>query len=81
MLHDKLEKGSIASLTITHLEVFVTKLTKLNHEVIIGIDPNEAFTGNAGDIARLCKTCQLIDPISIKHGTKGEPNICARGLD
>ena len=70
ILHDKLEKESIKSLTITHLEIFITKLAKLNHEVIIGIDANEVFTSNAGDIARLCKKYQLIDPISTNHGTK-----------
>ena len=79
ILHDTLEKESMASLTITHLEIFIIKLTKLNHEVIIGIDANEAFTSNAGDIARLCKKCQLIDPISTKHGTTGEPNTYTRG--
>ena len=81
MLHDKLEKKSIASLIITHLEIFIIKLTKLNHEVLIGIDANEAFTSNSGDIARLCKTYQLIDPASTKHGSKGEHNTYARGLD
>ena len=53
ILYDKLDKESIASLTITHLALFITKRTKLNHEFIIGIDVNEGFTRNAGDIARL----------------------------
>ena len=53
ILYDKLDKESIASLIITHLALFITKRTKLNHEFIIGIDANEAFTRNAGDIARL----------------------------
>ena len=37
ILQDKLEKESITSLTITHLEQFIHKLTKQNHEVILGI--------------------------------------------
>ena len=61
--------------------MFINKLTKLNHEVIIGIDANEAFTSNAGDIARLYKQCHIIDPISTIHGIKGEPNTYARGSD
>ena len=81
MIHDKLEKESISSLTITHLEILITKFTKLNHKVIIGTDANVVFKSNAGDIARLCKKCQLIDPISTKYRTKGEPNTYARGLD
>ena len=81
ILRDTLDKESIASLTITHLETFITKLNKLNHQVIIGIDANEAFKSNAGDIARLFKKCNLIDPISTKHGTAGEPNTYARGSD
>ena len=80
MIHDKLEKESISSLTITHLEILITKFTKLNHEVTIGTDANVAFKSNAGDIARLCKKCQLIDPISTKYRTKGEPNTYTRGL-
>ena len=76
-----LEEESIASLTITQLTIFIAKLTKLNHEVIIGIDAKESFTNNAGDIARLCKKCHLIDPISTKHGTTGEPNSYARGTE
>ena len=73
ILHDTLDKESIASLKITHLDLFINKITKLNHEVIIRIDTNEALTSNAGNIARLCKKCNLIDPISTKYGTAGEP--------
>ena len=81
MIHEKLEKENILSLTVTHLITFINKLTKLHHEIIIGTDTNEPFTSNAGDIARLYKQCNIIDPISIKHGTKDEPNTYARGLD
>ena len=81
ILRDSLDKESIASLTITHLEIFISKLTKLNYHVILVIDANEAFKSNAGDIARLFKKCNLIDTISTKHGTAGEPNIYARGSD
>ena len=71
ILRDSLDKESIASLTITHLEIFISKLTKLNHQLIIGIDANKAFKSNAGDIARLFKNYNLIDPISTNHGTAG----------
>ena len=81
MLHEKLEKESIASLTITNLEIFITKLTKLNYNVIICIDGNEAFTSNVYNIARVCTKGQLIDSISTQYGTKGEPNTYARGPD
>ena len=81
MLYDKLEKKNIVPLTITYLEIFITKITKLNHEVIIGIDANETFASNADDIARLCNKCQLIDPRSTKHETKGEPNTYTRVSD
>ena len=81
ILYDKLDKESIASLIITHLALFITKRTKLNHEFILGIDANEAFTFNAGDIARLWKKCNLIEPISTKHGTTGEPNTYTRCIE
>ena len=79
MIHDKLEKENIPSLTISHLVTFINKHTTLQHEIIIGNDVNEAFTSNAGDTARLCKQCNIIDSISTNHGTMGEPNIHARG--
>ena len=81
ILQDTLEKESITSLTIPYLEVLINKLTKLDREVIIEIDANEAFRSNAGDIARLCKECHFFDKISTMHGTTGEPNIYARGSD
>ena len=74
-------KESIASLTITHIEIFISKLTKLNHQVIIWIDANEVFKSNADDIARLFKKCNLINPISTKHGTARESHTYARGSD
>ena len=81
MFNDKIEKKRKVSLTITHPEIFIAKLTKLNHEVIIGIDANKAFTSNVGDTARLCKKYQLIDPISTKHIAKGEHSTYSRGSD
>ena len=36
---------------------------------------------NTGDTSRLYKQCQVINPISIKHDTRGESNICTRGSD
>ena len=81
VLRDSLDKESITSLTITRLEIFISKLTKLNYQVLIGIDANEAFKSKAGDIARLFKKCNLVGPILTKHGTAGEPNTYDRGSD
>ena len=55
MVHEKLEKVNIPSLTVTYIITFINKLTKLKHELIIIIDANEDFTSSASDIARLCK--------------------------
>ena len=61
--------------------IFISKITKLNHQVIIGIDANEAFKSNADDIEILFRKRNLIDPISTKHGNAKEPNKYASGSD
>ena len=46
MIHDKLKKESIPSLTILHLITFINNLTKSYSEIIIDIDTHETFTSN-----------------------------------
>ena len=38
------------------------------HEIIIVLDGNKYFTQAKGDIAFLCKQCQLYDPLYHLHG-------------
>ena len=80
MSHDKLEKQeNIQLLTILYLMKLINQLNELKDDIILGIDANEAFTSNSGDITKLYKQCKFINPISTKHDTIGEPNTYERG--
>ena len=45
----------------------ITRKQKDNHEIIVTIDGNESFVNAKGGISKLCKACQLYDPLSYRH--------------
>ena len=64
---------------ITDLADFINNLTKKQHEIIIGIDANEANDQPRNGVDKLLQLTKLIDVISQQHGIRKEPNTHIRG--
>ena len=64
---------------ITYLIQLVNSLKYPLHQVIILIDTTEVFVSKTGDVARLLRYTNMIDPIVMNHGFKNEPNTYKRG--
>ena len=64
---------------ITDLADFITNLIKKQHEIIVGIDSNEANDQPKNRVDKLFQLTKLIDVISQQHGIRKEPNTHIRG--
>ena len=67
------ESTDIREKMIDDLTTFINKLISENHEVILLIDANEPLTPGFG-IARLLKSTNIIDPITLRHGFRNIQN-------
>ena len=74
-----LEDMNIRDLMITDLTDFINNLTKKQHEIIIGIDANEANDQPKNGVDKLLQLIKLIDVFSQQHGILKEPNTHIRG--
>ena len=60
---------------ITDLAEFISILTNKKHEIIVGIDANEAINDQPKNgVEKLLQLTSLIDIISQQHGIRKEPN-------
>ena len=64
---------------ITDFADFINNLTTKQHEIIIGIDANEANDKPKNGVDKLLQLTKLIDVINQKHGIRKEPNTHIRG--
>ena len=69
---------SLSSLSIPYLIIFIHSIASLSRQIIIGIDGNEYFLSNKGDLSNLYVSCKLIYHIAVRHGITGEPNTYLR---
>ena len=74
-----LEDTNIRDLMIIDLAKFITKLHDKTHEIIVGIDTNEANEKPKNGLDKLLQLTKLIDVISQQHGIRKEPNTYIRG--
>ena len=70
---------SMSHNTINDLRFFINSQRNLGTEIILGMNANETANCKNSNIIKLCRTCKLCDPISMKHGTAREPNTFSRG--
>ena len=64
---------------INDLVEFISILTNKKHEIIVGIDANEANDQPKNGVDKLLQLTKLIDVISQQHGIRKEPNTHIRG--
>ena len=67
-----LEDTNIRDLMITYLAEFISILTNKKHEIIVGIDANEANDQPKNGVDKLLQLTSLIDIISQQHGIRKE---------
>lgn len=65
--------------TIIDLQFFINSQRILGAEIILGEDTNKTTNCKFSNIIKLCCTCKLYDPITMKHGTETELNNYSRG--
>ena len=53
--------------TINDLTIAVKRKQKDYHEIIVTMDGNDSFVNTKGGISKLCKVCQLYDPLTYLH--------------
>ena len=64
---------------ITDFADFINNLTTKQHEIIIGINANEANYKQKNGVDKFLQLTKLIDVISQQHGIRKEPNNHIRG--
>ena len=64
---------------INDLIIGVKIKQKYNHEIIVTMDGNESFVNAKGGIAKLCKACQLYDPLTYRHDLPNNISTYKRG--
>ena len=64
---------------INDLKGFISILLTKKHEIIVGIDANEANDQPKNGVDKLLQLTKLIDVISQQHGIRKEPNTHIRG--
>ena len=65
--------------TINDLIIEIKRKQKDDHEIIVTIDGNESFVNTKGGIAKLCKACQLYDPLTCRHELPNNISTYIRG--
>ena len=66
---------------ITDLIIAIKRKQKDRHEIIVTVDDNEVFVSSKGGIARLCKACQLYDPLTHRHNLPTKISTYIRGAN
>ena len=74
-----LEDTNIRDLMINDLAEFIIILLNKKHEIIVGIDANEANDQPKNGVDKLLQLTKLIDVISQQHGIRKEHNTHIRG--
>ena len=65
--------------TINNLIITVKGKQKHSHDTVVTMDGNEPFVNAKGEIAKLCKACQLYDPFNYRHNLPNNISIYIRG--
>ena len=66
---------------ITDIIIAINKKRNNNHNIVLAIDSNVPFFNSSGGIARICRECQLFDPLDHKHGNSCDSKSFLRGSD
>ena len=66
---------------IPDIIIFIKSLKIPLHQFILLIDVNELFVSKTGDITRLLRCTNIIDPIVMNHTFKNEPNTYKCGFN
>ena len=76
---ENLKDTNIRDLMINDLAEFISILLSKKHEIIVGIDANEANNQPKNCVDKLLQLTKLIDVISQQHGIRKGPNTHIRG--